>query len=109
MRLPGLVCSLRGVDKYRRRLATCRMPSGDLGADMVRQGFAVAYGDYAREEAEAQAARRGIWSGPFDRPQDWRKAHRPKGASMQNGSTLDLLRGWWYGSGEDAGEDDETL
>ncbi len=70
------VCSAHGTDKYRRRLVRCTLGGKDVGATLVRGGFAVAYGDYTHEEAEARAERRGIWSGPFERPEDWRKAHR---------------------------------
>lgn len=69
-------CMTHGTDKYRRRLVRCSAGGRDVGSAMVREGHAVAYGDYEREEAEAKASRRGIWSGTFDRPEDWRKAHR---------------------------------
>jgi len=78
---PGpLHCDLAARDVYRRTLATCRtlpFPDGiDLGAEMVRQGWAVATDDaYPVEEAEAQAKRRGIWQGNFVRPADWRATH----------------------------------
>lgn len=108
-RLTGLRCEMRGLDKYRRRLAICFTPAGDLGAEMVRLGHAVAYGRYAAEEAEARAARRGIWSGPFERPQDWRKAHRPQKAGVDEAASLDFLRSWWYGTSNEGDEDDEAL
>lgn len=108
-RLEGLRCELKGNDKYRRRLASCRMPNGDLGAHLVRNGLAVAYGAYRAEEEEARKAGRGLWSGPFERPQDWRKAHRPKAGSADGVDLLDILKGWWYGSDDEAGEADETL
>lgn len=94
-RLAGLSCEVKGQDKYRRRLARCRMPAGDLGAAMVREGLAVAYGDYEAEEAEARRARRGLWSGPFLRPEDWRKAHRRKAEMEDVPDMLDILRSWW--------------
>jgi endonuclease YncB( thermonuclease family) len=81
-----LHCDLSANDVYHRTLASCRthpFPEGvDIGAAMVRQGWAVATSDaYVVEEAEAQAARRGIWQGRFDRPADWRAAHaRPASA-----------------------------
>lgn len=80
-----LECELGARDAYRRTLASCRTapyPEGiDLGAEMVRQGWAVATDDsYLVEEAQAQAKRRGIWQGSFTRPADWRAAHeRPPG------------------------------
>lgn len=75
-----LVCEFAAKDRYRRTLATCRTkayPGGvDLGAEMVRQGWAVATGDaYMIEEDEAQAKRRGIWQGRFTLPADWRAGH----------------------------------
>ena len=66
-------------------MATCRTAPDsrgiDLGAELVRQGWAVATGDtYRVEEAEAEAKRRGLWQGGFVQPADWRRAHeRPAG------------------------------
>lgn len=76
-----LACELAAKDRYGRTLAACRtqpFPDGvDLGAEMVRLGWAVATVDaYIVEEAEAQAKRRGIWQGDFARPADWRAAHQ---------------------------------
>lgn len=81
-----LHCDFMAKDRYGRTLATCRTkpePDGiDLGAEMVRSGWAVATGDaYMIEEAQAQARRRGIWQGDFMRPANWRATHeRPAGA-----------------------------
>lgn len=81
-----LECEFAAKDRYRRTLATCRTkayPDGvELGAEMVRAGWAIATSDaYMVEEAEAQAKRRGIWQGDFIQPSDWRAAHeRPAGA-----------------------------
>ena len=81
-----LHCDYAAKDRYGRTLASCRTQSGpgavDLGAEMVRQGWAVATGDaYAFEAAEAEAKRRGIWQGRFDTPADWRATHdRPASA-----------------------------
>lgn len=75
-----LHCELSAKDAYGRTLAACRtrpFPDGiDLGAEMVRQGWAVATSDaYLVEEGEAQAKRRGIWAGSFVRPAEWRAAN----------------------------------
>ncbi len=71
-----LTCAARGLDAYRRVLATCALPDGsDINAWMVREGWAVASGfapSYHGEETEARAARRGIWSGSFVPPRQWR-------------------------------------
>ena len=81
-----LHCEFAAKDRYHRTLAACRtrpFPDGvELGAEMVRQGWAVATSDaYLPEEGEAQAKGRGIWQGRFARPTDWRAANeRAKGA-----------------------------
>jgi endonuclease YncB( thermonuclease family) len=57
-------CPQRDGDQYGRIVATCSAAGVDLGAEMVRQGFAVAYTRYSRQDVnqgrEAKAARRGI-------------------------------------------------
>lgn len=81
-----LHCEVAARDRYDRTLAACRtrpFPDGiDLGAEMVRLGWAVATSDaYLVEQADAQSQRRGIWHGEFVRPADWRAAHdRPSTA-----------------------------
>lgn len=62
-------------DLYGRLLVSCRVLGVEVNAEMVRTGYAVAYGGYAGEEAEARADARGVWAGPFERPEAWRKAH----------------------------------
>lgn len=74
-----LACASSGLDRYRRVLAVCRLPDGsDVNAWLVRQGWALAYGyttPYVSEEAEARAQRRGIWTGTFIAPWEWRHHH----------------------------------
>jgi endonuclease YncB( thermonuclease family) len=71
-----LECTGRSRDRYDRLLVRCRVPAGDVGAILVREGWAVGYGGYRREEAEARAARRGLWNGSFDAPDLWRRQHQ---------------------------------
>jgi endonuclease YncB( thermonuclease family) len=70
-------CQARALDRYGRTVAVCALADGsDLNAWMVRQGWAIASGfgrTYAAEEADAKAARRGIWDGTFITPADWRR------------------------------------
>lgn len=78
----GVTCTRRGEDRYGRMLATCSAAGiADIGEAMVRDGHALNYGrytsDYAGAEREARAARRGLWQGEFDNPEDWRHA-RPR-------------------------------
>jgi endonuclease YncB( thermonuclease family) len=77
-------CQPRARDRYGRTVAVCALADGgDLNAWMVRQGWAIASGFagmYAAEQAEAKAAKRGIWEGSFILPADWRrqKSGRPR-------------------------------
>jgi len=75
-----LTCRPVDTDRYGRTVAVCRNGDLDIGREMVRQGFAVAYLRhslaYAAEEAEARTAKRGIWQGAFEEPEDWRAEHR---------------------------------
>ena len=68
-------CEGRQQDRYGRLLGDCSAGDVDLNRALVLAGWAVAYGDFAAEEAAARAARRGIWAGSFERPQDWRRRH----------------------------------
>ncbi len=68
-------CAIEGLDKYDRLLAVCSRGERDLNAWMVEQGWAVSYGDYRAEEQRAREAQRGVWSGSFDQPKEWRDEH----------------------------------
>jgi endonuclease YncB( thermonuclease family) len=74
-------CTKRDVDNYGRTVAVCRSGAADLGAEMVRAGFATAYrrysNDYVDEENEARSARRGIWAGEFTNPEEYRHDEPP--------------------------------
>ncbi len=74
-----LNCLPQSLDQYGRTLAICSLPDKtDVNAWMVQQGWAVSY-DYANtygpQQSEAKAAKRGIWSGTFTPPHDWRQQH----------------------------------
>ena len=75
-----VTCSSFETDRYGRAIALCKAGDLDLNGEMVRLGWAVAYTrhsvDYVSEEAQARAARRGLWQGRFENPQDWRARHR---------------------------------
>lgn len=77
-----LTCQPRSRDQYGRALATCMLPDKtDVNAWMVQQGWAVSYNYdnvYGRQQAEAKAAKRGIWMGSFTPPREWRQKH-PRG------------------------------
>jgi endonuclease YncB( thermonuclease family) len=63
-------CTPKGRDPYNRTLAVCRTSSTpDLGEALVREGLATNSGiadkpgPYAAAQADAQAAKRGMWKG----------------------------------------------
>jgi endonuclease YncB( thermonuclease family) len=62
-------------DRYGRLLAQCRIMGADIAASLVRDGHAVSFGDYLVEEAEARNDNRGLWSGAFQTPREWRARH----------------------------------
>jgi endonuclease YncB( thermonuclease family) len=69
-------CTPTGSDKYGRTLAVCSVAHEDLNAWMVRQGWALAFTKYSKvyvmEQEQARDAQRGLWSGAFIAPWDWR-------------------------------------
>ncbi len=75
-----LRCDETGQNQAGEIVAVCHVGPYDLGALMVRKGWAFAYprqsGRYAAEENEARAARAGIWRGAFETPWEWRARHR---------------------------------
>lgn len=79
-------------DKYQRLLSKCSTGPNELNSGMVASGWAIAYGDYSAEEASARTAKRGLWGGNFDSPQDWR---RIKGALAETPHDIWLtIRGY---------------
>lgn len=76
-----VACEVRDKDRYGRYVAVCSAAGvPDLGQAVVRAGYAIDLGrkfgnPYAAEQAEAEAAKRGIWRGSFERPADWRYAN----------------------------------
>ena len=84
-----VVCESHQVDRYHRALSTCRIGKSDINREMVRQGWAIAYGfhgsefDYVLDENEARRLKRGLWQGSFEKPSDYRKRQR----AMQSNAT----------------------
>lgn len=85
-------CAGSERDRYGRLLADCRSGETDLGRALVEAGWAVAYGDYDREEDAAREARRGMWAGTFERPRDWRD-RQGVAAEAEHARPTDIL-GW---------------
>ncbi|NEX91157.1 thermonuclease family protein [Caulobacter sp. 17J65-9] len=73
-----VTCNVIDRDRYGRAVARCAVGGADVGAWLVRNGWALDYTTYSKGaykpfEREAAAARRGIHSGTFDAPWEWRK------------------------------------
>lgn len=74
-------CEERGLERYGRTIGQCSVEGEDVASWMVRNGQALDYtrysrGKYLADELRARRAKMGLWSGSFDRPEDWR--HRPR-------------------------------
>jgi endonuclease YncB( thermonuclease family) len=86
----AITCSKRDTDSYGRTVAVCRDGTVDLAAELARAGLALAYrqfsDDYADEESEAKAARRGAWAGDFTPPWDARRAGDTQPRQPQSGN-----------------------
>lgn len=68
-------CQSHEQDQHGRHLGICSAHGQDLNAAMVANGYALAYGGYTVEEMKARAQKKGLWSGEFQRPRDWRRDH----------------------------------
>jgi endonuclease YncB( thermonuclease family) len=79
-----VVCTTVSLDQYGRSVAVCEVRSIDLGEWLVSNGLALDWrrfsqGRYARTEHEAKSAERGIWSGSFATPWQYRACMRMHG------------------------------
>jgi len=77
---------VQDTDRYGRTVGRVHAGAVDVNAEMVRRGAAWVYRQYSRDpalpplEAEARAARRGLWGLPEAErqpPWEWRAAARP--------------------------------
>lgn len=73
----GVSCTPVG-QSHDRSVAVCTAQGRDLSEAMVRMGYAIelrqhSRGRYASAEREARDAKRGLWSGRFEQPGDWRR------------------------------------
>lgn len=80
-RNPRVSCRQTGWDRWRRVIAICRLGVLDLGAEMVRRGWALDFTRYSRGRYEAQEeaardAKAGLWDGNFEVPWEWRLMSR---------------------------------
>lgn len=73
-----VACHQTDIDRYDRVVGRCSAGGLDIAAWMVESGHALDWtryskGEYAGPQNSAQAARRGIWRGQFQRPWERRR------------------------------------
>ena len=76
-----VTCEVTDVDQYERAVAVCStVKVADVNALMVQEGWALAYRKYSRDyvdlEQQAAADKRGMWTGAFTKPWEWRRGKR---------------------------------
>ena len=74
-------CRPEDTDRYGRLVSTCTAGGVDLGGRLVAEGLARAYtrfsDAYVALEAEARAARLGLWQGAAEAPWEYRAETAP--------------------------------
>jgi endonuclease YncB( thermonuclease family) len=75
-----VICETDRKDRYERWLAHCMSGGEDMARWLASRGWAVPYREckceVIRDASEgAQSLQRGIWSGTFMMPWEWRKAN----------------------------------
>jgi len=75
--MPRLKCEEREKDRRGRSVAICRHGNTDIGAEMVRKGWAYDFRQYSKGhyfdmEAKARGRKRGVWSALCVPPWEWR-------------------------------------
>ena len=70
-------CIEEGKDQYKRILAECFINDLSLSSYLVKKGYAFAYRKYSKKfvskEILAKKEKRGLWSGTFEMPWDYRR------------------------------------
>lgn len=79
-----ITCKYRKFDKYHRALALCFLNNNLLNQTMVKNGWAVSYYSFKREERQARKQKLGIWQSKFEKPQKWRKEHHRNSRPLAN-------------------------
>lgn len=92
-------CESRGTDAYGRMLGACVTEGLDINADMVRNGLAWAFVKYSQRyvevEADARAAKRGIWQGEAVPAWQWRaeRWRAAEGEKRTDGRPACIIKG----------------
>ena len=77
----AVTCEKVNTDRYKRLVARCAVEGLDIGSWLVSNGLAVDYpryskGYYKTEQDAAEEGEKGIWSGDFTLPWEWREERR---------------------------------
>ncbi|MER8638684.1 excalibur calcium-binding domain-containing protein [Mesorhizobium sp. M1365] len=81
-------CTFVTWDRYHRFVGDCRRADGTgVAGWMVEHGQALdwprySHGAYAGQQAQAKAAKVGLWAGTFQAPWEWRAAHADKSPAI---------------------------
>ncbi|MCK1522781.1 thermonuclease family protein [Bradyrhizobium sp. 17] len=91
-----VTCLPIDIDRYRRTVASCSVGGVDLARWLVSHGHALDWpryskGKYANEQRQAEQTERGIWSGSFSKPWQYRACVRA-GASIADCSEEDVIK-----------------
>ena len=72
---PATECRGHAMDRYRRILVSCYSAGQTVNGRMVASGQALATDalTFSKEQSQAEAQGRGIWSGTFEHPRLWRQ------------------------------------
>ncbi|MGD9785554.1 MAG: thermonuclease family protein [Hyphomicrobiaceae bacterium] len=78
VRRKDVVCEIESAETDKLPVASCRVGDEDVAERLVREGHAFAetgfFSRYSNAESEARQARRGLWKGEAERPEDYRAA-----------------------------------
>jgi endonuclease YncB( thermonuclease family) len=84
------VCTLSGIDIYKRNLGNCTVGGEDVSRWLVRNGWALAFRRYSTayvaDEDFAREKRQGLWNGAFIAPWEWR--HRSQATVVLGAATV---------------------
>ncbi|EKS34334.1 thermonuclease family protein [Afipia broomeae] len=73
-------CRGTAKDRFGRLIATCEVNGENVQKWMVRNGWALSFVRYSHiydaDEAEARAAKAGLWAGALIAPWDWRNRNK---------------------------------
>ena len=93
--LRGRTINCRSIetDRYGRAVSICQDGGLEINREMVRLGWAVAYirhsVGYVRAQQEAKAAKRGIWQGRFEMPENYRVRNRKSFGDAVSGGQIE--------------------